>query len=97
MVGVCICEHHGRAGLADVCIHIHEAVLRDRERIASLQPASKWGTLVNSKMPKLFLRSPIVLRVLLSMVFRLAIASYQKQIGKSSVLEVSLQDSVMNA
>ncbi len=26
MVGVCICEHHGRAGLADVCIHIHEAV-----------------------------------------------------------------------
>ena len=26
MVGVCICEHHGRAGLADVCIHVAEAV-----------------------------------------------------------------------
>ena len=26
MVGVCICEHHGRAALADVCIYIHEAV-----------------------------------------------------------------------
>ena len=26
MVGVYICEHHGRAGLADVCIHVAEAV-----------------------------------------------------------------------
>ena len=31
MVGICICEQHGRAGLADVCIHIAEAVtLRSR-------------------------------------------------------------------
>lgn len=26
MVGVIICGHHGRAGLADVCIHVAEAV-----------------------------------------------------------------------
>lgn len=26
MVGVCTCEQHGRAGLADVCVHVAEAV-----------------------------------------------------------------------
>ena len=69
---------------------------RDRERMASFQPASEWESLVISKMPKLFLRFPIVAPVLRTITFRLAILSYQKQIGKTSLPEVSLQESVLN-